>query len=301
MSDAVDPVPPAPEAAPAAPTPPASAPPAAASTPAIPAWSSLDAGARAVAGAAFGAIAIIIVGGIVGAWPSTEFVLITLVGAIVAAAAAWLGASAPASLERAAPSPILATLAASVVAVLGIERLVELVADLDQLDEVGGAVGAAMIALLAIAGVALLAASLRRDRATVAAIRANDTSAQLALFGLLLVLLGWAINLASYWTTRQATLSLTVLTLAALLIVLAGRGLPPAATWVGLVLAGIGALLAVDQWDQLSRLGATRLELGVTDYLPFLIYVIGLVLIAAAGVRRLMVKPAEPAQAERPG
>jgi hypothetical protein len=280
MSDAVDPVPPAPEPAPTAGA-------------AVPAWSSLDAGARAVAGAALAAVGIIIVGGLVGAWPSTEFVLIALLAAVVAAAGAWLGASAPPSLERVAPASILASLAAAVVAVLGIWRLIELLFDLDQLDEVGGVVGAAMIASLAVAGGALFGAAQRNDPTTFQAVRSKDTSAQLALFGLLLVLLGWAINLASYWTMRQATLSLTVLTLAALLIVLAGRGLPLVATWAGLALAAIGAFLAVDQWSQLTRLGETRLELGLSDYLPFLIYAIGLVLIAAAGVRRLMVPPAD--------
>jgi hypothetical protein len=259
---------------------------------AIPAWSTLDAGARAVAGAALAAVGIIIVGGLVGAWPSTAFVLIALVAAVAAAAAAWLGASAPPSLERVAPAPIVASLAAAVVAVQGFMRLIELLFDLDQLDEVGGAVGAAMIALLAVAGGALFGAAQRNDPTTFQAVRSKDTSAQLALFGLLLVLLGWAINLASYWTMVQATLTLTVLTLAALLIVLAGGGLPREATWVGLGLTVVGAFLAIDQWNQLSRLGETRLELSLTDYLPFLIYVIGLGLIAAAGVRRLMVRPA---------
>jgi hypothetical protein len=275
MSDAVDPAAPPPTAPPAS---------------SIPSWSSFDADARFVIGAALAAVGIIIVGGLVGAWPSTVFVLVALVGAVIAAAATWMGAATPASLARVVPSPIVASLAASVVAVLAVLRFVELLFDLDQLDEVGGVAGAATIVLLAIAGGALLGAAHRRDRATYDAIRSNDTSAQLALFGLLLVVLGWAVNLSSYWTMVQATLSLTVLTLAALLIVLAGRGLPPAATWAGLLLAGVGALLAVDQWGQLSRLGETRLELGLTDYLPFLVYVIGLVLIIAAGVRRLVVR-----------
>ena len=46
---------------------------------------------------------IIVVGGIVGAWPSTEFVLIALVAAIVAAVATWMGA-AHAGVGRARPS-----------------------------------------------------------------------------------------------------------------------------------------------------------------------------------------------------
>ncbi len=282
MSDAVDPAAPAP-------APETSPPTAAPSGASVPSWSSFDADARVVIGSALAAVAIIVVGGIVGAWPSTEYVLIALVAAIVAAVATWMAAATPPSLERVLPAPILASLAASVVAVLGIWRLIELLFDLDQLDEVGGAVGAVMIVLLALAGGTLLGAAQRRDRATFAAVRMNDSSAQLALFGLMLVLLGWGINVASYWTMRQATVTLTMLTLAALLIVLAGRGLPAAASWVGLVLVGIGALLAADQWGQLSRLGETRLELGFMDYFPFLVYVIGLVLIAAAGVRSIVV------------
>ena len=278
MSDAVDPHEPASEGPPPA-TPPSEIAP---STTAIPAWSSLDTGARTVVGLGLGAVAILVVGGLLGAWSSTEFVVIALVAAIVAVAATWMGASLPASIAGAAPAPIIASLATAVVAVLGIWRLIELLADLNELDEVGGAVGAVAIVLLAIVGGALLGAAYRRDAATEMAVRANDDRAQLALFGLLLVLLGWGINLASYWTMRQATLSLTLLTLAALIIVLAGRGLTVVAAWVGIALAAVAALLALDQWSQLSRLGDTRLELGLTDYLPFIVYVAGLVLIIAA-------------------
>ena len=285
MSDAVDPIPPTPET-----PPPAAPPPAATASPSrsIPAWSSLDAGARAVVGLGLGAVAILVIGGLLGAWPSTEFMVIALLAAVVAVGATLMGASLPASITGVAPATIITSLASAVVAVLGIMRFIELLADLNELDEVGGVVGAAAIVLLAIVGGALLFAAHRRDTATEAAVRANDDRAQLALFGLLLVLLGWGINLASYWTMRQATLSLVLLTLAALIIVLAGRGLPVMAAWAGIVLAAVAGLLALDQWGQLSRLGDTRLELGVTDYLPFIVYVAGLVLIIAAGARTVM-------------
>ena len=293
MSDPVDPFAPAPDPAPpSAPPPPAGPPPAASPAPtsiSIPPWSSLDAGARAVVGAALAAAGVLVVGGLIGAWPSGDFLVIALLAALVAAGAAWVGSSMPPAISRAVPSEILASLAGAVVAVLGIWRLIELVFDFDQLDEVGGVVGAAVIVALAIVGAGLLLAAHQRDTSTAEAIRSSDRSAQLALLGLALVLLGWAINLASYWTMRQATPTLALLTLAALIIVLAGRGLPQLATWVGIVLAALGALVALDLWGQLTRLGATRLDLGMTDYLPFLVYIVGLVLILAAGVRVVMV------------
>jgi hypothetical protein len=194
----------------------------------------------------------------------------------------------PASIGRAVPPAILASLAGAVVAVLGIGRLIELLFDFDQLDEVGGIVGALLTIALALVGGGLLWFALRRDTATSSAIRSRDRSVQIAIIGLVLVGLGWALNLASYWTMRQATPTLALLTVAGLTIVLAGRGVPPLATWVGIVLAAVGALLALDLWGQLTRLGATRLDLGLTDYLPFLIYVAGLVLILAAGARVIM-------------
>jgi hypothetical protein len=286
MSDPVDPFAPVPEPAPQAAPPPAASP--APSTISIPAWSSLDAGARNVVVASLGAAAVLVVGGLLGAWPSGDFLVIALLAALIVAGATWMGRSMPASISRAAPSEVLASLASAVVAVLGIWRLIELVFDFDQLDEVGGAVGAGLIVALAIVGGALVFLADQRAPATAAAVRSGDRSVQLALIGLALVLLGWAINLASYWTMRQATPTLALLTVAALTIELAGRGLPLLAAWVGIVLAGLGALLALDLWGQLTRLGETRLELGLTDYLPFLIYVVGLVLILAAGARVVM-------------
>lgn len=287
MSDPVDPFAPAPEPAPQAAPPPTASP--GPSTISIPAWSSLEAGARTVVGAALGAAAVIVVGGLLGAWPSGDFLVIALLAALIAAGAAWMGDSMPPSIRRVVPSGILASLSGAVVAVLGIWRLIELAFDFDQLDNVGGVVGAAVVIALAVLGAGLLLVAHQRDTATSAAVRSSDRSVQLALLGLALVLLGWTLNLASYWTMRQATPTLTLLTLAALIIVLAGRGLPPLATWVGIVLAAIGALVALDLWGQLTRLGATRLDLGLTDYMPFLVYIVGLVLILAAGVRVVMI------------
>jgi hypothetical protein len=80
----------------------------------------------------------------------------------------------------------------------------------------------------------------------------------------------------------QATRSLAILTLAALIVLLAGRGLPAMATWVPAVLGLVGAIIALDHWRQLQRL-SEETELGITDYLPFLLYALGVALVIAAG------------------
>jgi hypothetical protein len=126
-------------------------------------------------------------------------------------------------------------------------------------------------------------------------VRSTATASRLALAGLALVLIGWAVNLASYWTMTQATRSLAIVTLAALIVLLAGRGLPSMAAWFPLVLGLVGAVIALDHWRQLQRLGEEQFELAITDYLPFLLYAVGVVLVIVAGA--LAGIPARPVNA----
>jgi hypothetical protein len=252
-----------------------------------------------VAGAGIVAAVVALIGGVVGAWSSNDFLVLALLAAIVAAAAAWSSAAPRVTSAIPLRFEIVATLAAAVVAVLGIWRLIEALFDFDQMDEYGGIVGLATNAGLAAAGVALGWFALQRDPATSAAIRSSDRSARLAAGGLALALLGWAVMLAGYWTMRQAALSLVLVTLAALIVLLAGRGLPAVAGWVGVVVGALAGLVALDLWGQLMRLGERRLDLGLTDYLPFVAYVVGLVLIIAGGALTGMAAmprtPASPA------
>ncbi|MGH2476007.1 MAG: hypothetical protein ACRDIL_12165 [Candidatus Limnocylindrales bacterium] len=267
MSDVTDPPTPAPGV-------PANAPP---SMP-IPAWSSLDAGARMVAGAGLVTAVIVLIGGVLGSWPPGEFLILTLLAALVAAGAAWFATTVERSMPgMAAP---IATLAAAVVGVLAVFAAIELIFDLDGLDNV---LDAAVLVILVVAAVALVVAAVRHDAAAAAAVRSTAQGPRLALAGLALVLIAWAINLASYWTMRQAVPSLAVLTLAALLVVLAGRGLPAISAWIGVALALVGAFFAIGLWGQLMRLGEDDLTLDVLDYLPFVIFIVGLVLIVVAG------------------
>jgi hypothetical protein len=305
MSDVTDPPGPTPDTAsttepsPAPGPDPSASPSALPSTP-IPVWSTLDAGTRMVAGAGIAAALVVLIGGVVGAWgSSTEFLVITLLAAIVAAVAAWSSAeprvvaAVPIALE------IVATLAAAVLAVLAIWRLIEVLFDFDQLDRYAGVVGFASTAALAALGLAVLWFALQRDTTTASALRSTDRSTRLALGGLVLVLVAWAIMLSSYWTMHAAATTLALTTLAALIVVLAGRGLPAITAWAGVVGAVLVILLALDQWGELARFSDGRFDLGISDLLPFLIYGVGVVLVIAAGALTGMAAmprtPASPA------
>ena len=256
-----------------------------------------------VAGSGIAAALVVLIGGVVGAWgSSTEFLVITLLAAVVAAVAAWSSAeprvvaAVPIALE------IVAPLAAAVLAVLAIWRLIEVLFDFDELDRYGGVVGVASTAVLAGLGLAVLWFALQRDATTASALRSTDRSTRLALGGLALVLVAWAIMLSSYWTMHAAATTLALTTLAALIVVLASRGLPAITAWAGVVGGVLVILLALNQWGELAHFSDGRFDLGVSDLLPFLIYGVGVVLVIAGGaltgmaaMPRTPASPASPA------
>lgn len=251
---------------------------------ALPPWSSLDRTGRIVAGGSIAAGVVLVVGGLLGAWPSTEFLVLALVAAVIAGAAAWLGPVVDdARMTFSVPGPLVALVAAAVLAVLGVLDGVELLWDLDQIDDRGGVLGAIAALALAVIGVLSLAGAAGAVPALHAAVRAADLPTRLALAGVALVLVGWALNLASYWTMSQATRSLVLVVVAALIGVLAGRGLPAIAAWVGAAVGLVAGLVWLDHWGQLQRLGEERLALEVTDYLPLLLILLGIVGVVAGG------------------
>ena len=272
--------------------------PAAAPPPALPsvssaqitaAWSTLGPIGQLIAGGSIAAIIIAILGALIDAWDSTDFLLLVLVAGVAGAVAAWFTARSEASAK---PSPLpLASIelaAGAVVAVLGVWRLIEFIFDLDQLEDFGGAVGVVLTVALAAAGVAMLLGALRRDPSVRSAGMGGDQGTRIAIGGLALVLIGWALNLSiSYWTMAQATLSLALATFAVVVIVVAPHwskvlpGIPVA--WIGAAFGVLVALLAIDQWGALGHLGI-QTELGLTDYGPFLVYVLGILAIIAGGV-----------------
>jgi hypothetical protein len=242
-----------------------------------------------VVGGAVVAFVVAVIGAITHWWDSTDFLLLILAGSLAAGATAWY-ASMSAASPKPSPLPLssIEFIGAAVVAVLGIWRTIELVFDLDQIDDVGGIVDLVAAVILAAAGVVMLIGTMRRDPTLRADASAADRGVRLAVGGLALVLLGWALNLSiGPWRMSAGSLSIALSTIAVIVIVVAPRwektlpGIPVA--WLGAVLAVIVAFLAIGHWGSLGRLGE-QTELGLTHYVPFLIYVAGVVLIIVGGV-----------------
>ena len=267
----------------------------------IDAWAKLDQTDRLLTGGTIATAVVTILGIPFGAWASTDFILILLVATAVAGVAVWLGR--PSNVGSvSAPLPLIELAAASVVAVLVVWNAIEIAFDIGSATR-GGIVGIVLTAALAVAGSAILAGAFRRVDGARALLASGDLWTRLAEVGLALVLVGWALNLSiGYWTMAAATLTLAVLTLAAVLILLSSRiPSPIPVAWAGVVLGVFAAWLAIGLWSELATLGEQTVDLSITDILSFLVYVVGLGLIVAGGVLTALEQGAkQPATAAEP-
>lgn len=263
----------------------------AAPNPVMTAWTALDQTSQMILGASLVLVVTLLMGSLVSAWAATgNFVLILLTAAIAAAATAWYT-----STTNAGPKPStlpLSTIefaAGAVATVLAGLRVVEMLADFGHLSDYGGLIGMILTIVLAVAAAAMLAGAFRRDPRYRTPGQYGDTGTRLAISGLTLVILGWALSfIFSYWNMNAAATVLGLLTIATVAIIVAPRWATvvpevPLA-WVGAGLAAVSLLLAADEWGQFMDLGATRVELGILDFTAFLIYVIGIFVIIVGGV-----------------
>lgn len=244
------------------------------------AWSKLDDNARLLVGASVAAFVILVVGLPLSVWDSAPFALLVLTASVFTAVTGWFGAS-PAFRALPISRATIELLATVVGVVLAVLKVVEILFDLS----VDGIVALLIGAALAAAAVAGLVAAQRRG-ADPLAFRRGDQGARIAALGLLLVVVGWVVNLTiSFWTMGQAALPLAVLTIAALVVAEAPRiPSPVPVAWVGAGIGALGAILALANWGDLVSLGRTQLVLGAGDFLGLLVYSIGAALIIAGGV-----------------
>lgn len=245
-----------------------------------PTLAAFDAAARLILGGAAAVFIVTLVGLLIGAWELQPFAIVMLLLAIVAAAAAY---SAQAMTVSAAVKPWqpFAQLAAGAVATaLAGLALVEMLGDLDDLDDYGGMVGLVLGVALVVAAAAMLWGAVR---STAVALRPTQVGARLAAIGAGLVLLAWVLHLTiGFWAFGPAVWGLGAILLASVLLLTSGEFRLPAWTgWVALVLGVIAAWVALGQWGALMDLGADQVELGLGDYLPFLVYVAGILLVIA--------------------
>lgn len=249
------------------------------------AWASRDRPAQLLLVASVATFGIALVGQLMDVWRAGPFTLIVLVASGAAAALAWFGGS-PAVRAWPVPARTIEHAAALVVAVLAVLKLVEILFDLDALDAAGGIAGLALAVALVVAAAGLLVAVNRRGSDPLGDVTGGDWGARVATIGFALVVLGWAYDLSiSFWTMREAALSLAVLTIAALTVVEAPRihaGIP--AAWAGAAIGAFGALLVIGHWSSLANLGRAQLELEPADYLGLLGYAAGTILIIGGGI-----------------
>jgi hypothetical protein len=243
-------------------------------------WSTLDPDARRLVGASVAAFVIVLVGLPLSVWDSAPFALLVLTATVFLAVTGWFTTS-PALRDLPIPRSTIELVATDVVAVLAVLKVVEILFDLGQ----DGIVALVISTALAFAAIAALVAAQRRG-ADPLAFRRGDQGARIAALGLLLVLVGWLLNLTiSFWTMGQAALPLAVLTIAALTVAEAPRiPSPIPVAWVGAGIGAFGALLALGHWSDLVTLGRGQLALGAGDYLGLLVYSAGAALIIAGGV-----------------
>lgn len=265
----------------ATPAPPSPVMPSVSSAQVMAAWSGLGQTAQLIIGGAIGIILVAILGAIVNAWASTgTFALILVTAGIAAAVAAWFTYRADAS-SKPAPIPLetIEFAAGTVALVLAVLRLIELLFDLDTLERFGGPIGAILTVAMVVAAGAVLVGALRRDPTLQAATFPADQGTRIAVVGFVLVVIGWALNLSiGFWVIGAATNSVALLTFGTVLVVVAPRWKTVLAevplAWVGAGFAIVGLLPAAGLWGELMDLGVTRAVLGLSEYGPFLLYVL---------------------------
>jgi len=245
------------------------------------AWSGLDRLAQYVVGGSIAAVVITILGLPFGTWDSTDFVLLILAASIIAMVAAAAGTTS----RDPEPLALLEGASATVLAVLAVSNLIEILFNLD-LGDRGGIIGILFTIALVIAGVVVLAGAFQRVGGLPALHLTEGRGVGVAAAGLILVLVAWVLNLSiGQWTMAGASLSLAVLTVATAVILVSRRvSSPIPAAWAGVIVAVFGAILALGQWGDLNALGQEQVELGPLDFLAFLLYIVGLVMIIAGGV-----------------
>lgn len=246
-------------------------------------FASFHPASRLLIGGAAAVVVLILIGMILGAWELDPFGLVMIVAALVAAGAAWSQEAMSVGPSAKPWQPVLVLAAGAVATALAGLSLVEMLGDLDDMDDYGGVVGLLLGVILLGAALAVLWGALQRTSPN---LHGAQRGAQVAALGAGLVLLAWVLHLViGFWAFAPATWGLAAVILAAVLLLTGGEERLPA--WVPWVAVGLGvfaAWVALGQWGALMAVGERELELGLQDILPFLIYVVGILLVIGGGV-----------------
>lgn len=246
-------------------------------------FASFQPASRLLIGGAAAVVIVIVLGMAIGAWHLDPFGVLMIIAAVVAAGAAWSQEAMSVGPATRPWLPVLESAAGAVATALAGLSLVEMLGDIDDMNDYGGVIGLLLGVVLVAASMAVLWGALQR---TTPDLRGTQRGAQVAALGTGLVLLAWILHLViGFWAFAPATWGLTAIVLAAVLLLSAGReGLPAWLPWVAVGLGVFAAWVAVGQWSALMSIGERELELELMDYLPFLIYVVGILLVIGGGV-----------------
>ncbi len=235
--------------------------------------------------AAAGAVVIgALFGIVIGAWDVQPFALVMITLGLTVGGVMYASATMDVSASLRRHLPAVGRIAAVIATALAALALFEFVGDLDDLEEVGGFLGLATAVIVLVGAATMLATTVRGAAPDV---RSSARGTQLALVGAVLVLGAWTVHLTvGFWSFSPAVWGIAAIVLAAGLLVFGPTKTRISAVlgWVAAGLGAFAALIAVGQWSKLMELGATRLELGPGDVLPFLVYVAGILLVIAGGV-----------------
>jgi hypothetical protein len=256
--------------------------------------SDLQGPARSVFAGAVAVAVIGIIGVIAGSlrlqWTGVVLILLGLAGAAVV----WMGASKTLSGNLPFAGRYVELLVGLVATVIGIGGIVEAAFDLDQANESGFILGVVVFVALAAAGLFVLLMTGRAwpggANAIAAPIRPGaELGARLAFLGVLLVLLGWLVNITLgvwRWEGPAALVTFLVLLVAVILLMISedafGPRIPIPVAWVAAGVAIWAGLIALVQHLQafLSEFDSP----GIEDWLGMLLYIVGIILVIAGTV-----------------
>ncbi len=257
-------------------------PPGAAASP-PPAFTAFDPASRIVIIGSAVVFLVTVIGLIIGAWQLNPFGFILIAAALIAAAAAWVGETMTVPEAAQATFPVGQLVAGAVATSLSLLAVVEMIGDLEDMDDYGGPLGLVLGIVILGASTMVLWGAVRR---TAPDLRGAERGAMLAAVGAGLVLLAWVLHLTiGFWALGPASWGLAAIVVAAVLLLVAPDvRLPSWIGWVAVVLALFGGWTAFGQWGALMEVGDGQVVLGLEDYLPFLVYVAGILLVLGGAV-----------------
>jgi hypothetical protein len=250
----------------------------------------MDPATRGIVGAGVAVAVIALIGAALDTWTFDWSAIVLIVAGLLAAGTAALMTGSGARRVMPVAKRDLVLAGGEIAGVLGVLFLVEVVADFDGLDNYGGILGAVAALALAVAGVVLYLLAARAWSGSplapwTRALAVGDRPTKLVMGGAVLAVVGWLGNVTvGVWYLDPGVIPITLLLLAALAVRAASDPdealvLPFPVAYVAIALAAMAVLIALQHSVRLADQ-----DLGITNWIPQLIYVAGAVIALIGGI-----------------